>query len=117
MSRVVATVLTSLNIDEVERAGETYFESAFSLLERKYLASRHVRSTAGWLALKKAVIQLLGDKKKCVLSKRDITLKCLPDGRPVIADIAFAEELSVNLFVSISHTRTTAHGLAVLQED
>lgn len=112
----VATVLTSLDISEVEKERQALVESAFTTKEKDYLSTRHIRSTAGWLALKKSIVKLVEENSNYVLGEKDIVLQCLADGRPVISDIVTSVGFARNLFVSISHTRTTAHGLAVLQE-
>lgn len=118
MKNSVITVLSSITIAEVEEGGENLLQSSFALTERNYLVKRHIRSTAGWLALKKSLIQLFENTQNHVLSERDIVLRCLSDGRPIIVKMDGAVNLpSNNLFVSISHSRTTAYGLTVLQEE
>ncbi len=112
----IVTVVTRLVIDEVEKVRDSIFETAFTTVERNFLAPRHIRSTAGWLALKKSIIQLAGENGRGSLSEKDIEITCLADGRPVIAGITSPAIQPGDLFVSISHTRTTAYGLAVLQE-
>ena len=109
--RLIRSILVSIDIEEVQRDRDALLDTHFSPEERTELATRHVRSTAGRLALKRAVLGLLSDRP--ILTEKDIVLKRLPNNPPLLVSVL---DLPGNLFLSISHTRNTAHGLAVLQE-
>lgn len=111
-NRHIRSTVVSLDIDEVERNRRPLLDAHFSAAERRELAERHVRSTAGRLALKRAVCVLLQDRLP--LAERDIVIRRLPKGPP---ELAVDLEIAGRLFVSISHSRKTAYGLAVLQEE
>jgi phosphopantetheinyl transferase (holo-ACP synthase) len=116
----VRSVVITINIAEVERDWESLLTTCFQTEEQQELASRHVRSTAGRLALKRAISHLLYNR--IALAERDVLLGRLADGRPVLLSLGHPGNgpffpVPHNLFLSISHTKTTAYGLAVLQED
>ncbi len=115
----LTTVITSLDIAEVEDNLTYIHATHFSENEVVELSKRHVRSTAGWLVLKQALCKLLEQMQLAQLTEKDLSLKRTQSGRPYIEDInippAKRQELLEKLFVSISHTRTTAYGMAVFQ--
>lgn len=110
--RLIKSMLVSIDIEEVERDRDTLLDTHFSPEERAELATRHIRSTAGRLALKRAVLGLLSDRPQ--LTEKDIVLKRLPNCPPLMVSVL---DPPGNLLLSISHTRNTAYGLAVLQEN
>jgi hypothetical protein len=110
--RLIRSLLVSIDIEEVRQDRDALLEAHFSPEERSELAARHIRSTAGKLALKRAVLSLLPDGPG--LTEKDIIIKRLPNSPPLLVSVL---DPPGNLFLSISHTGNTAHGLAVLQED
>jgi phosphopantetheinyl transferase (holo-ACP synthase) len=118
--RPIRSVVIAINIAEVERDRESLLITCFQVEEQQELAARHVRSTAGRLALKRAITHLLYDR--ITLAEKDVLLGRLADGRPILLSLGHPGNgpspfVPHNLFLSISHTRTTAYGLAVLQEE
>jgi phosphopantetheinyl transferase (holo-ACP synthase) len=109
--QLIRSILVSIDIEEVQRNRDALLDTHFSPEERSELAARHIRSTAGRLALKRAVLGLLSDSPN--LTEKDIVINRLPNNSPLLVS---ALNPPGNLFLSISHTRNTAHGLAVLQE-
>lgn len=111
------SVLVTLDIREV--AGDPLLETYFTPEERAQLRPRHIRSTAGSLALKRAVLQLLSNGKDGILVEKDIVLSLRPKAGPVLLSLSdrSGDVLPGTLFLSISHTKSTAYGLAVLQEN
>jgi phosphopantetheinyl transferase (holo-ACP synthase) len=107
----IRSILVSIDIDEVQRSREALLNTHFSPEERTELDTRHVRSTAGRLALKRAVLGLLPGRSR--LTEKDIAITRLPKNPPRLVSKLYAPG---NLFLSISHTKNTAYGLAVLQE-
>ena len=113
---IITSVLVSLDIREV--AGDPLLETYFSPEERAELRPRHIRSTAGSLALKRAVLHLLSNGKDGILTEKDIVLSLRPKAGPVLLSLSDRSDvLPGTLFLSISHTKSTAYGLAVLQEN
>lgn len=119
-SNTLTSVVTTIPISEVEENCEHILSSFFNDGEKEELSTRHIRSTAGWLVLKQALCTLLQQMQVQQLSEKDFTLKRTTTGRPYIHDINIEPHekntLTEKLFVSISHTRTTAYGMAVYQE-
>ncbi|MCJ7601696.1 MAG: hypothetical protein MUO63_09375 [Desulfobulbaceae bacterium] len=118
-TRPIRSVLVTLDIVEVQCNREAFLDAFFCTEEREELKTRNVRSTAGRLALKRAVLHLLSEGKDRVLTEKAIVLGRQPNGRPALLSAGDRPtgSLSNNLFLSISHTKSTAYGLAVLQED
>jgi len=91
----------------------------FSPAERAALAGRHVQSLAGRLALKRALCDLLGPE--CVgtrLAPCDFVILETAGGAPALGAVPGALSSAAagplgRLFVSISHTKARAVGLAV----
>jgi phosphopantetheinyl transferase (holo-ACP synthase) len=110
--RLIRSVLVSIDIEEVERNRDALLDTHFSPEERAELAARHIRSAAGRLALKRAILGLLSDRPR--LTEKDIVLNRLPNSPPLLVS---ALDPPGNLLLSISHTGNTAYGLAVLQEN
>jgi phosphopantetheinyl transferase (holo-ACP synthase) len=90
--------------------------------EREELAGRHVQSLAGNLALKQALVALLAaEAPESPVRSTELELRHRPDGAPELvrgplALRAAADGRARQLYVSISHTRSRAVGLAVLAE-
>jgi phosphopantetheinyl transferase (holo-ACP synthase) len=93
----------------------------FSPRERDELAGRHVQSLAGRLALKRALCQLLAPEQPGVaLAPRDFVIMGSPTGAPVLGPLPATlrdvpEARRGRLFVSITHSKAQAVGLAVQQ--
>jgi phosphopantetheinyl transferase (holo-ACP synthase) len=109
--QLIRSILVSIDIEEVQKDREALVNTHFSPEERVELADRHVRSTAGRLALKRAILGHLTDRP--TLTEKDIVISRLPNNPPLLISVL---DLPGSLFLSISHTRNTALGLAVLQE-
>jgi phosphopantetheinyl transferase (holo-ACP synthase) len=116
-TKTIRSVLVTLDIKEVQH--DPLLDTYFSAQEQVELSTRHIRSTVGSLALKRAVLHLLSKGKDDVLTEKDIVLGRRPNDRPVLLLLPDhpGAALSNSLFLSISHTRSTAYGLAALQED
>jgi phosphopantetheinyl transferase (holo-ACP synthase) len=116
-TKTIRSVLVNLDIKEVQH--DPLLGTYFSAEEQAELSARHIRSTVGSLALKRAVLHLLTKGKDSSLSEKDIVLGRRPNDRPVLLFLPDRPGLSLprTFFLSISHTRSTAYGLAVLQED
>jgi phosphopantetheinyl transferase (holo-ACP synthase) len=107
----VRSRLKSLEVTSVAR-GRTQIEKRhFSDAGLAELAGRPVQSLAGSLALKSALAALWVDAGAPALpSPRDFELSHTTGGAPVIVQ---APPGPTDVFVSISHTRSWAYGLAV----
>jgi len=116
-TKTIRSVLVTLDIKEIQH--DPLLDTYFSAEEQAELSTRHIRSTVGSLALKRAVLHLLFQGKDGGLTEKDIVLGRRPNNRPVLLFLPDRPGLSLSntLFLSISHTRSTAYGLAVLQEN
>lgn len=115
----LTTVIASIAIADVEKNLACIHSENFNDNEVEELSKRHVRSTAGWLVLKQALCKLLKQLQIAQVTEKDFCLKRTQAGRPYIDDINITHteglELLEKLFVSISHTKTTAYGMAVFE--
>jgi phosphopantetheinyl transferase (holo-ACP synthase) len=123
-ARGIDAALESVDVGAAAAARETVLAQHFRQSEVEALAGRHVRSVAGWLAAKRAVLALLGRLlPELRLTERDVVIARGPSGRPVVrrvAELSFQSDSSrirdFRISLSISHTRARAWGLAVLDE-
>ncbi len=113
----LASILARLDMEETKKLEQDELRQFFNNSENDYLSGRHIRTTIGWLALKKAIVELADSEVPTDLHEKDIHLQCLDDGRPAIVEISSCPGLAEKIFVSISHTRTMAYGLAAFQEE
>lgn len=115
---VSSTVVSSIPIAEVEKQKEMY-QAYFNEQEKSDLNKRHIRSSAGWIAAKHAICKLLGQQNIEISAAKEIELSREKNGRPVIRHLKSSRhdvhDLKENIFISISHTKTTAYGMAVYQ--
>jgi phosphopantetheinyl transferase (holo-ACP synthase) len=92
-----------------------------SAAEQAALGGRHVQSLAGAIALKAALVDLLSSLFPDVeLSRRQVELGHEPDGAPEIRSLPVAlptlpDGTPAKLYISITHTKEHAIGLAVLE--
>jgi len=116
---IVSSVVEMVNIAEVWENRRAILDSSFDQAEEEELAERHIRSTAGVLALKKAIRTLIHLKTGHYLHEKNLLISRLPTGGPILKSVANPPKLSSfewrKLFLSISHSRQTAYGLAVYQ--
>lgn len=116
----VFSVMEMVDIQEIQNSYQTVLDSSFSPEEQLELAKRHIRSTAGVLALKKALCGLILETTDRTVEEKELIITRLKSGKPSLVtwpDSLSASSLQIdNLFLSISHSRTTACGLAVYQE-
>jgi phosphopantetheinyl transferase (holo-ACP synthase) len=89
-------------------------ERHFSAGEISDLGKRRVQSLAGFLALKRALAALWADAgHPAPAEPRDFELAHYPSGAPRLVAVPAGVALA-DVFVSISHTRQWAYGLAVI---
>ena len=112
----VVSVLMSVSIEKMEQELEAIYANCFCLEELTYLKERHVRMTAGWFALKQAVVKLIGRVNNEMIVEKDVVITKQSDGRPVIKRLNCPAINGSTLSVSISHSKTTAYGLAAMEE-
>jgi phosphopantetheinyl transferase (holo-ACP synthase) len=109
-------------IARVAEDRERYAAEQCSPAEQLALAGRHVQSLAGTVALKAAVIDLLSTLYPDVeLSRRDVEIGHEPGGAPEVRHLPVSLPTGsggtpAKLFVSITHTKEHAIGLAVLEQ-
>ncbi len=118
----IVTYLEVVEIDPLRKRREEVLFSSFSKRERDEYAGRSMQSLAGAVALKRAVLCYLGDEAHSpALSERDIELGHSEKGAPRIVTLSGlpakqAAKTIDRLHISVSHTRTQAYGLVVVQE-
>lgn len=120
--RLVRSALSSVKIADVAARREELLREHCTADERGELASRHVQSLAGSLALKQALAALLTsphDPRAVRLDELEIRRRA--DGAPVVTrcPAGLGSDGAAgcpSLCVSISHTRDTAVGLAAVAE-
>lgn len=118
-SAAVLSFLGTVEIAHVKQSLGAMLEADFSEQERAALGGRSVQSVAGFLALKRAVMALARSVGAgSHLSERDVELSHDANGAPVVLSVGAGAGAGIlgRLRVSISHTSTTAYGLAVIQE-
>jgi len=119
---VVRSAVGSVQIAEVAARREELLREQCTGDERSELAGRHVQSLAGSLALKQALVVLLGGPRGADdVRPSEIEIRRRADGAPTVTRLPAALQtggLAVppTLRVSISHTRDAAVGLAVVTE-
>ncbi|MFH1437326.1 MAG: hypothetical protein ABIJ56_16595 [Pseudomonadota bacterium] len=120
--KAIHSYMEIVPIDYVKINRESIGERFFSPQENRLLSSRHVQTTAGFLALKKALVQCFRALSGGVeYGEKDFVLAHGDKGGPKIEKIPDvpgmdAKSLSANPHGSVSHTKTAACGLAVFQE-
>ena len=119
MSRV-ANCLESVEISEVRRERPAILARDFQPIEAEALRAGPARTVAGFVALKRALVALARSLAPGVeASARDFALGHDAGGAPIVTSLPRGVEALLRrgrLRVSISHTSTTAHGLAAFQE-
>ncbi len=109
-----------VNIQEIQNNHRYVLDSSFSPEEQLELAKRHIRTTAGILALKKALCILILKATGHTVDQKELTITRLTSGKPSLGSwptsLSASNLQAEHLFLSISHSRTTAYGLAVYQE-
>jgi len=104
--------LETLQVAAVDAARRQIEEEHFSPREIADLGSRRVQSLAGALALKRALVRLVAGAGVAAVP-RDFELGHHTSGAPRI-DVTPPGVVLENIFISISHTRQWAYGLAAL---
>lgn len=122
-SPVVRSFLEIIPLEEVRPQLSEILSRDFNPSELETGRKRPVQSVAGRVALKRAICKLAAE---CYglkeLVPRDITIRTTAEGAPFLFHIdsgnaASDQALVSDVFVSISHSRTTATGLAVISMD
>ncbi len=109
----------------IERHGELFIQRVYTPHEIQYCQNRKAATQhfAGRWAAKEAVLKAIGTGWRRGISWRDVEVRNLPGGRPIVAlhggvrDVM--EELGIGqILISISHCRShaTAYAVAVDRE-
>ncbi len=113
------TAIIGLTIDKVSNNQDHLLAQHFHPGEREELENSHVRSMAGWLAVKQAILKVL-EEVSCCRDEKNIELSRSSNGRPWIKNIYDPHgsplKLTSRVTISISHTRITAYGMAVYEK-
>lgn len=97
---------------------EELFNNYFTQAEVDHLQERALQTVVGFVALKKALIQLIQSASpEVLLHEKDIRLSHSTDGAPRIAEInGLLDRTKLPpIHLSLSHTREYAYGLAVME--
>jgi phosphopantetheinyl transferase (holo-ACP synthase) len=118
----IRAFLEVISIDDVRAHLDACLAQDFNEAEKRYRENRPLQSVAGCLALKRALCRAAVD---CFglyrIHERDFTIETPKNDAPRLAridteDTAVARAMQDAAFVSISHSRTTAAGLAVIRD-
>jgi phosphopantetheinyl transferase (holo-ACP synthase) len=111
--------IASVSISEVHDHRAELLDRCFSVDERVHLADATDQTVAGLLAVKRAwvalALSLNAEAAPVDLSERDVALTHAVGGAPMIG-CHNAPWVRGPLFISVSHTRTTAHGVVCTQQ-
>jgi len=113
----VCWAIKSLSIKSFKRNRKRFLHSFFTPGEIKHLKSRPLQSAAAFLALKRALVQLCKDAGAIKKPReKSFVITHAPDGAPIIKqpEKVIPDALS-GVFISITHTRTHAFGLAAIE--
>jgi len=113
LTRVAGSRRESLAVATVEAGRALIVEEHFAPGEIADLGNRRVQSLAGFLALKRALVDLWAGAGTA--APRDFELGHHESGAPRIV-AAPAGVVPESTLISISHTRTWAYGLAAIRE-
>ena len=118
----IHSALKTISVLEVKAAVQDILSNDFTEKEHALFEMRPAQSIAGQLALKSAVCQLAEEIGAAVpLTCRQVEISRQPSGAPTIGSVSSVDTrlngvLKSALHLSISHTKTTAVGLAVISE-
>lgn len=113
-------VVATVPINEVTASIESIVDQHFSRAEAAELSSRHPRTTAGALAAKEALCELYGalspsqrfNSRDFILQHDERGAQVLFEGPPLVG----RGGLRHKPWISVSHTRDHAYGLAMVDE-
>ena len=112
----VRSYLETVSIQDTAGAKEAVLEANFSAGEMKRLRRGRVATICGNLAIKRAVKALLRDNGFASLPEKEIAVGRDEDGAPSVLFHARGIS-SEKVRVSLSHTRCTAYGIAVYEQE
>lgn len=113
----IHSALEVLSIEEVERERDELAIRHFSPEESAEIAGRRAQTTAGFLAAKRALVRLFAQVDgRETFHERDFVLTHHTNGAPRIVSLPGDSVPGEAVYVSISHTRRFAYGLAVMEE-
>lgn len=111
----VDAVLERLALGEAERDRDGLAARCLTAEEANEVAPRRLQTLSGFLALKRALCRLFSRVLGCPSPREtDFVLTHRPDGAPSL--VRAPAHPDGRIFVSISHTRACAYGLAIFQE-
>jgi phosphopantetheinyl transferase (holo-ACP synthase) len=111
----VYSSLERVPIQEVEADWERIGHESFTEEEKTALDSKRAQTRAGFLAVKKALVALYSDRReRGPFREKEFVLSHNEKGAPELVRSQVADGSTP--FISISHTREQAYGIAVLQE-
>jgi phosphopantetheine--protein transferase-like protein len=112
--------MEQISIQAVRDWESELMQRCFSPAERQDLACEPLQTIAGRLALKRAICRLAAQRfGASTLQEADVELQRTPNGAPAIVRVTLSDRalrniLENDLYVSISHSRKSAVGIAVI---
>ncbi len=116
----VKSFLQTVLIEDIKNNKDNIIAQCFTPDDQMKQLNNHVRSTAGRIALKLAICALAKEiffennllPKDVIIEKDDLGAPCLTEVR--MSDSKTAHVIKTEIFLSVSHSRTTAAGIAAI---
>ena len=118
MMQQILSQLYTLPLASFRGKKKDLFNNYFTQAEIDHLKERALQTVLGFVALKKALIQLIQSAYPGVsLHEKDIRLGHSPEGAPLVVEIKGLWDRTKlpPVHLSISHTRDHVYGLAVME--
>lgn len=120
--QTIHSIIETISLKSYKNTHKTNMHEYFLPTELKEMKSKPIRTMAGMLAVKRALVSICSDK----IPNNSINEKCFelghtPNGAPFIKNIHINSQKDFlikkeQLSISITHNKINAHGLAVYQE-
>jgi len=119
----VYSFLEIIPVEKVEKNRKEFINTFFDDSEKLQINEKPVRTIAGFIALKKSLVNLANRiSSNNLLTEKDFILSHNENGAPLIKEFKSKEKLITNFSVqkiriSITHTKKYACALSVYQEE
>lgn len=110
----INSAISVISIDEIRALTTQEKIITFTAEELEEINHKHIQTTAGFLAVKKSLIELF--RKRGIQSDAcNYTLSHSAEGRPILKNCPDGVCID-QIAISISHTSANAYGLASIQD-
>ena len=118
MKNIIQSQLEIVRISEIKKNMRKTIDKYFTEVELNEVGNKHIKTLAGFYAVKKALKNLISQKyPDCNISEKEIILTNNSEGAPFINEIiSFNNEDLQKFFISISHTSEYAYGFAAITD-